>query len=348
MTTSLADRALVNGHAALCPRHGLIHGTATPADFMAGCNWQRSAPVIEPSPATVAYDSAGKITRKVTLRGVLITSAAFLLAALAAAEGIVSWHGQYSFLIAIKHQELSAALEALGPDCGAVIFALLGVALALLGRRAITERILVCACSGLSIVMNLGAANLGSPRAIGAYVMPPVLFAITSDRLIATVRLAAIGKDETRSAWTLIARVPLWALRLAVAPGSTVKGARSALLAATPLPEPEQPAPPPVVTWMPLTDLPRPAPELTIVPPASRPALPPRPVSAQQPKAITTGPTKAEQLIEKASKSHDLAAIDPAKVSALATSLAAEAGMHPASARRTLIQHVRKIQGIQP
>src|SRR5579871_6123030 len=44
----------------------------------------------------------------------LIAVAALLLALLAAAMGVVSWHAQFAFVYAIKHQRAAAALEALG------------------------------------------------------------------------------------------------------------------------------------------------------------------------------------------------------------------------------------------
>ena len=107
----------------------------------------------------------------------LLAGASVLLAADAAAMGVVSWHAQFAFVFAAKHQVTASALEALGLDAGAVIFALLAIALARLRRRAVIERMLVVACAAGSCSMNLLAADLGSPRAVAVYVMPPVLFA---------------------------------------------------------------------------------------------------------------------------------------------------------------------------
>ncbi len=78
---------------------------------------------------------------------VLLVVASLLLAADGAAMGVVSWHAQYAFVFAAKQQSLASALEALGLDAGAVIFALLGIALARLQRRAVVERMLVVACA---------------------------------------------------------------------------------------------------------------------------------------------------------------------------------------------------------
>jgi hypothetical protein len=171
---------------------------------------------------------------------VLLVLASLLLGGLAVAMGTVSWHAQYAFVLAEKHQHLASALEALGLDAGAVVFALLGIALARLGRRAVIERALVCLCAAGSCGMNLLAADLASPRSVAVYVMPPVLFAAGSDRLIAVIRRAALGRteddDSQRGAWQLASRAVLYLLRFAVAPPSTAAGARRALLLATPLP----------------------------------------------------------------------------------------------------------------
>jgi hypothetical protein len=278
--------------------------------------------------AMSAANAVVSVGRKITLRGCLIVLATLLLAALAVAMGIVSWHGQFGFIFDIKHQRLAAALEALGPDCGAVIFAILGVALALLGRRAIAERILVCACAALSILMNLGSANLGSPRAIGAYIMPPVLFAITSDRLIAVIRRSALGTlkgDAERSPWQFAGVAVLYGLRLIVAPPSTITGLRRALLDATPLPD-------------------RPEPDAKALPPAearraiTATASSPRPVRKPRRARGTKGNgTKTQRLIDLVTERHGALADFPlTDVSKVATATAAEIGMHPGSARTAL------------
>jgi hypothetical protein len=264
---------------------------------------------------------------KLTLGGLLLTSAALLLLGLAVAMGIVSWHAQYAFVFAIKHQRLAAALEALGLDCGAVIFSVLGIALARLGRRAIIERALVCICAAGSCAMNAAGADLGSLRSVAAFVMPPVLFAITSDRLISVIRRSALGPkadaEMQRSAWRVAGLAVLYGLRFAVAPAETAKGARRALLNATPLPQAPEPG---------------------------RTAIA-GPVKSRSQKRGrnqgSAGPSKAAELIRLAAERHDLSAIALDKVSALATDLAGEVGLHPATARRTLLVHVRELQGVR-
>jgi hypothetical protein len=157
-----------------------------------------------PAPVPPANGGDGPRPRTST-SGVLLAAASALLTALGVAMGVVSWHAQYAFIFSVKHQQAASALEALGLDCGAVVFSLLGVALARLGRRAVIERALVCVCAAWSCAMNAAGAELASPRSVTAFVMPPILFAITSDRLVSVIRRNALGlaadADAQRSAW---------------------------------------------------------------------------------------------------------------------------------------------------
>jgi hypothetical protein len=165
---------------------------------------------------------------------ILLCCAALLLLGLAVAQGYVSWRAQYNFVFAAKREHLPSVLEALGLDTGAVIFALLGLAHARMGRPARIERTLNLACAFGSMTMNLLGADLGSPRSVAVYVLPAVLYAACSDRLIATAAHAA-GVQET-SLWRFFGVALLYGLRAVVAFPSTAKGLRRRLLEATPLP----------------------------------------------------------------------------------------------------------------
>jgi hypothetical protein len=70
------------------------------------------------------------------------------LCALAAAAAAVSFTAQYQLADATRHLPVIAALEAAIPDAAALVFACLGVALALHGRRAIRARTLNLAAVG--------------------------------------------------------------------------------------------------------------------------------------------------------------------------------------------------------
>jgi hypothetical protein len=165
---------------------------------------------------------------------VLLAAAAVLLLALAAAQGYVSWRAQYGFIFAVKGEPLPSALEALGLDAGAVIFALLGLAHARMGRPARIERALNAACALGSMAMNLLSADLGSPRQVVVYVLPAALYVACSDRLIATAAHAA-GVQET-GLWRGLGTGLAYGLRLLLAFPSTALGLRRWLLQATPLP----------------------------------------------------------------------------------------------------------------
>jgi len=283
-----------------------------------------SGPVIRwPARAGASDDTAGR--RRLTMSGVLLATAALLLAGLAVAMGVVSWHAQYAYIFAVKHERTASALEALGLDCGAVVFSILGIALARLGRRAVIERTLVCICAAGSCAMNAAGADLGSPRSVAAFIMPPVLFAITSDRLVSVIRRTALGPaadaEAQRSAWRTAGLAGLYVLRLLLAPPSTIRGARRALLDATPLPA------------------------VPAGPPATARAQARRPAATRRNRSHPAGSTKAAELLSLAAKRHDLATIPIEKVSSLATELAKQIGYHPGTARRVLLRHVRQLQG---
>jgi hypothetical protein len=251
---------------------------------------------------------------------VLLVFASILLAANAAAMGIVSWHAQYAFVLAEKHQHLASGLEALGLDTAAVIFAIYGIALARLGRRALIERVLVVVCALASCGMNLLGADLGSPRSVAVFVMPALLFAAGADRLIAVIRRAALGRleddDSQRSAWRVGGRAALYVLRFALAPPSTASGARRALLLATPLPAAEP-----------------------------RKAIPQAPDNdSEEDREPREGTKTAALLALVAERYGPLAEFPLDKVSATATELASDVRLHPGSARTALRRAVLAAQ----
>jgi hypothetical protein len=257
----------------------------------------------------------------------LLAGASVLLAVEAAAMGVVSWHAQYAFVFAAKHQHTASALQALGLDAGAVIFALLAIALARLRRRAVIERVLVVACAAGSCGMNLLAANLGSPRSVAVYVMPPVLFAATSDRLVAVVRRAAIGPRDDgpqRSAWRALGLALLYVLRFALAAPSTAKGARRALLNATPLPAAD-----PLAIGSHKDEPGQQCPDC-----GTRFARDGQDRTRQEPPREGTKTARFLDLV--AERYGPLAGFDLSKVSRVAGELAPEVGLHAGSARTAL------------
>ena len=159
--------------------------------------------------------------------GIWLRNAAAGLCLLAAAAAVVSFTAQYRLVYATRRLAVVAGLEAAIPDAAALVFACLGIALALHGRRAIRARILNLASVGTSVFMNTIAAAPGW-RNLAVWAMPPVAYALASDTLISVVRACGDrppsgpgrchgpgGADAAGRAGGLV----LWLLRLALAPG---------------------------------------------------------------------------------------------------------------------------------
>ena len=156
------------------------------------------------------------------------------LAVLAAASAVVSYAAQYRMVFAAKAVAPVAALEAAIPDVAALMFATLGIALALHGKRAIRARVLNVAAVITSVAMNVLAAGPGW-RNLAIWAMPPVAYALASDTAIGVVRpwtLArqkalnvALAGDEA-TPLSILGGLLLWLLRLCIAPVSTLAGFR--------------------------------------------------------------------------------------------------------------------------
>ena len=169
--------------------------------------------------------------------GLWLRNAAAGLCLLAAAAAAVSFTAQFRMVDAVRHLPVVAALEAAIPDVAALVFACLGIALAVHGRRALRARALNLASVAASVFMNAIAAAPGW-RNLAIWAMPPVAYALASDTLIAVVRtrhqhLAAAA--EAATPLTILGGLILWLLRLALAPASTLAGFRAWVLEECPV-----------------------------------------------------------------------------------------------------------------
>jgi len=188
----------------------------------------------------------------------LIWASTVGLAVLALATFYVSFRAQFTFMFAVKHQDLPALIEALIADVAMVVCSLLALGMACAGQPAKVARLLVVVFAGLSAGMNYLAADVSSFRSVAVYVMPPVVFAVCTDQTVAVIRRHGLGVGED-SAWTVLGRLVLRAARLAgivvlyglrfiLAPAETAAGLRRVVLNAAPLPGSVQDRPVPVVT----------------------------------------------------------------------------------------------------
>ena len=279
------------------------------------------------------------------------------LAVLAVAAAAVSWDAQYVMVASVKHTPAIAALEAGIPDVGAVIFAALGIALALHARRAIRARALNVACVGISLAMNALAAGHGW-RDLAIWVMPSAVYALASDTLIGVIRAWALARkrdrgetlaDDDATPLAIAGGAALWLLRLALAPPSTLGGFRAWVIAECPV-APGRKATPASLTGAGL-------PALPTGPGEQDPGGQPADATGRRRRTRTGGaaasspaapqraqPGKQDQLITLAGQRHDLRAIDLSQLSPIARQLAAEVGLHPGTARRVLRAHVRALQ----
>ena len=246
--------------------------------------------------------------------GIWLRNAAAGLCLLAAAAAVVSFTAQYWLVYLTRHLAVVAALEAAIPDAAALVFACLGIALALHGRRVIRTRLLNLASVGTSVFMNTIAAAPGW-RNLAVWAMPPVAYALASDTLIGVVRARAIARNqdlgaalapEAATPLAALGGLVLWLLRLTLAPVSTLAGFRAWVVGECPVaPGRRQP-------------------------PAPRPAPSPHP--AEDPR-----PTKTARFLSLVTERHGpFASIPLDRVAAISADLAPDADLNAGSARAAL------------
>ena len=251
--------------------------------------------------------------------GLWLRNAAAGLCVLAAAAAAVSFTAQYRMVDATRHLRVIAALEAAIPDAAALVFACLGIALALHGRRALRARALNLASVAASVFMNAIAAAPGW-RNLAIWAMPPVAYALASDTLIGVVRAWALARHQhlevalaadAATPLAVLGGLILWLLRLTFAPASTLAGFRAWVLEECPV--------------APGRRAPRPA-------PAPAPARPGRGRGRDPRKA-----TKTARFLDLVTERHgSLASIPLTRVAGISADLAPQADLNPGAARTAL------------
>jgi hypothetical protein len=259
--------------------------------------------------------------------GQWLRNAAAGLCLLAAAAAAVSFTAQYRMVEATRHLLVVAALEAAIPDAAALVFACLGIALAVHGRHALRARALNLASVAASVFMNTIAAAPGW-RNLAIWAMPPVAYALASDTLIAVVRTrhqqqATALSADTATPLAILGGLILWLLRLTLAPASTLAGFRAWVLEECP------------------------------VAPGRRAARPTRQLAPTQPgRGRGTVPRKATKtarfLSLVAERNGPLAAIPLDRVAAISAALAPAADLNPGAARAALRKAVLSARNGDP
>jgi hypothetical protein len=269
-----------------------------------------AGPSVPQGPGTGTVSGAGWNDPGQDRSGLWLRNAAAGLCVLAAAAAAVSFTAQYRMAENARHLPAIAALEALIPDAAALVFACLGIALALHGRRALRARALNLASVATSVFMNAIAAAPGW-RNLAIWAMPPVAYALASDTLIGVVRARALARHlqlgttlaaDAATPLAILGGLALWLLRLALAPASTLAGFRAWVLA-----------------------------ECPVAPGRRAPA--PRPAPAPHPRKVT----KTARFLDLVTERHgSLASIPLDAVASISADLAPLIGLHPGTARAAL------------
>jgi hypothetical protein len=327
--------------------------TATQAagqgNLTSGIGWPRPAVAVEAQPAVLPLrpvPSGAADKSAAWLRG-----AALGLMLLAAAAAAVSFSAQYRMADAARRLAAIAGLEAAIPDAAALVFACLGIALALHGRRAVRARFLNVAAVGTSVFMNAIAANPGW-RDLAIWVMPPVAYALASDTLIGVVRAHSIARsaahpgDDEATPLAALGGTALWLLRLTLAPVSTLAGFRSWVLAECPV-APGRRAGQPDNRARRRGRPARKRARSSKAPHRTRPARQDRDQGGRQPPPRKG--TKTARFLELAEREHGpLDAISLDQVARIAATLAPRVGLHAGSARTALRRAVLAAQNRSP
>jgi hypothetical protein len=306
----------------------------------------------------------------------LIATGTVLLFVLGCGLLAVSYAAQYAYVLHERSQHIASLIEAGALDVGMIIFALLALGLARAGKPAKIERAAVVVCAAGSALMNFAPADPHSWRSVLAWTMPPVFLAFVVDRTARTVQRHVLAEEEGRSPWAVLglgsyrlARfmvlAALYSLRFVIDRSGTWAGVKQAIILATPLPaapmrlELEESGEPfaycPALTpmrsrcnkVMPCADHPQDDPEW-----ASTHCLvtsPDNTICARElPCRTHDGPpnrglgTKTARFLEEVRRRHgELSAIPLSQVSKIATAIAPDADLHPASARTALLAAVR-------
>ncbi len=281
-----------------------------------------SSPSSDPSDAPARRPAEAALSRDHS--AVWLRNAAAGLCALAVAAAAVSFTAQYRMVYADRRLAIVAGLEAAIPDAAALVFACLGIALALHGRRALRARVLNVASVGASVFMNVIAAAPGW-RNLAVWAMPPVAYALASDTLIGVIRSWVIARPkhlnvslaaDELTPLAVLGGLVMWLLRLSLAPASTLTGFRAWVLDDCPV--------------APGRRAPRPA-QLTAA------TASPRSITPARRRSGPRSDTKSARFLALVTERHGpLAAIPLDKVATVAAALAPQVDLNTGTARTVL------------
>ncbi len=266
--------------------------------------------------------------------GTWLRNAMIALAVLAVGAAVVSFEAQYRMVLHAKHNAIVSGLEAGIPDLSALIFACLGIALALHGKRAIRARVLNLGAVATSVAMNAFASAPGW-RDLAIWLMPSIAYALASDTAIAVIRAYTIARQKQMdealaegeaSPLAFVGAFLLWALRLVLAPRSTLRGFRRWVVEEVPV-------------------APGRRGELPLATSAVPPALPPGPKPERHRPRRRRGATKTARFLDLVAERYGPLELLPlADVSRISTELAPQVGLNVGAARSVLRDRTKAAQ----
>jgi hypothetical protein len=271
-----------------------------------------------------------------------LRNAMIALGVLAVAAAVVSYAAQFAMVNSARHVAAVAALEAGIPDVAALIFAALGIALALHGKRAVRARLLNVGAVATSVFMNYAAAGAGW-RDFAIWIMPPVAYALASDTAIGVVRAYTLARqralsealaDDETTPLAVLGGLALWLLRLSLAPASTLRGFRRWVVEEIPV-APGRGAAAPVADTLGKSGV-----DVAIERVLGKPG------AGAAARGPARGGSKTARFLALVAERHGpLAALPLADVSRISTELAPEVQLHTGTARSALRARVLQARG---
>lgn len=157
------------------------------------------------SPAPVDGSVNGAIL-PVWITSSLLGLASLVLLGLACASAWLSYHAQVAYVLAHNgDQAAQARVWALLLDAGTAGVSLLRLYETLRGRPGLATRASLLGCIAASVAMNLLHTPIRTPGGYLVASVPPVMYAVFLEHLLANLRSVLIADEKQRTPWRTLA-----------------------------------------------------------------------------------------------------------------------------------------------
>lgn len=142
------------------------------------------------------------------LGNALLALASVMLLSLAGASAWLSYHAQVDYVLAHNGEQTARAhVWALLLDSGTAGVSLLRLYETLRARPGLATRVSLLSCIAASVMMNLLHAPSRTPGGCLVAAVPPVMYAVFLEHLLANLRSMLIAEEKRRGMWRALA---LW------------------------------------------------------------------------------------------------------------------------------------------